>query len=241
MSMDAPKQARKLDRNRSANPSQRQRGDRQIVIPMTREQFEESWHDSVKIREIVDRMMVEAPELFPACLLDGYGFHGMARSSKKLDGIRLRKIRPTGGSEAYHLRPSFVMSFMTGITDDVEYPLLLASFGVPAWVLTLGFGHNDMYWHRLVERLGRNSLVGTTVRDPERLPEDLAADEHHADWNGETGCLRRLCNRSTRSESRIYAQNRQHGWLGGDPKCLQDMFFRHCRDSLFSAWVSEDS
>jgi hypothetical protein len=44
-----------------------------------------------------------------------------------------------------------------------------------------------MFWHRLVERIGRNSLVGTTVRDPARLPEHLAADEHHADWNGAKG------------------------------------------------------
>ena len=34
---------------------------------------------------------------------------------------------------------------------------------------------------------GRNSLVGTTVRNPERLPQHLVADEHHADWCGEKG------------------------------------------------------
>jgi hypothetical protein len=185
--MDAPKRARKVDRNRPAASSQCQRGERQIVLPMTREQFDENWHDAGKMREFVDRIMKESSELFPECLLKGYGFHGMARPSKKLDGIRLRKIRPTGENEAYHLRPSFVMNFMTGTADELEYPLLLASFGVPDWVLTLGFGHNDMFWHRLVERLGRNRLVGTTVRDPERLPEHVAADEHHADWIGETG------------------------------------------------------
>ena len=76
---------------------------------------------------------------------------------------------------------------MTGSTDALEYPLLLASFGMPNWVLTMGFGHSNMYWHRMVERIGRNSLVGTTVRDPKRLPEHLAADEHHVDWNGEKG------------------------------------------------------
>jgi hypothetical protein len=79
------------------------------------------------------------------------------------------------------------MSYMTGSTDELEYPLLLASLGVPNWVLTIGFGHSDMFWHRLTERIGRNSLVGTTVRDRQRLPEHLAADEHHIDWNGEKG------------------------------------------------------
>jgi hypothetical protein len=187
MSMDAPKKARVLDRKQSVTVTQSQRGDRQIVIPMSPEEFDENWNDSEKMRKIVDGWMKQSPELFPPCLHNGYAFHGMARPSKKLDGMRLRKIRPRGETQAYHLRPSFVMSFMTGTTAEVEYPLLLASFGVPNWVLTQGFGHHDMYWHRLVERLGRNSLVGTTVRDPDRLPEHLAADEHHADWNGEKG------------------------------------------------------
>ena len=185
--MDAPKQTRVLNRNRSADPPQPQRGEKQIVIPMTREQFDQCWRHAGKMRKLLDRTMAECPELFPPCLLSGYAFHGFARPSKKLAGMQLRKIRPAGGGEAFHLRPSFVMSYMTATTDDVEYPLLLASIGVPCWVLTLGFGHNDMYWHRLVERLGRNSLVGTTVRDPERLPEHLAADEHHVDWNGAKG------------------------------------------------------
>jgi hypothetical protein len=35
--------------------------------------------------------------------------------------------------------------------------------------------------------MGRNSLLGTTIRDPARLPEYLAADEHHADWAGRKG------------------------------------------------------
>lgn len=185
--MNASKRARVLNRNRSADPSQPQRGEKQIVIPMSREQFDQSWRDSSKMRKIVDRIMAECPELFPPCLLDGYAFHGFARPSKKLDGMQLRKIRPSGGGEAFHLRPSFVMSYMTATTDDIEYPLLLASYGVPCWLLTQGFGHSDMYWHRLVERLGRNSLVGTTVSDPQRLPEHLAADEHHVDWNGVKG------------------------------------------------------
>ena len=59
---------------------------------------------------------------------------------------------------------------MTGTADELAYPLLLAANGVPFWLLTLGFGHNDMFWYRLIERLGRNSLVGTTVHDPAQFP-----------------------------------------------------------------------
>jgi hypothetical protein len=54
-------------------------------------------------------------------------------------------------------------------------------------VVTEIFGHNDMYWHRHLERLGRCKLVGTTMRNPTRLPEHLAADEHHTDWCGQKG------------------------------------------------------
>jgi hypothetical protein len=41
----------------------------------------------------------------------------------------------------------------------------------------------------LPERLGRNSLVDTTVRYPERLLQDIIADEHHMDWCGEKGYI----------------------------------------------------
>ena len=100
--------------------------------------------------------------------------------------MKLRKIVLADGT-SYWLRPSFVTSYMTGTVEELAYPLLLAEHGVPPWLLTIGFGHSDMSWYRLLERLGRNSLVGTTVRDAARLPAHLAADEHHADWAGQKG------------------------------------------------------
>ena len=74
-----------------------------------------------------------------------------------------------------------------GDVDELDDPLLLLSIGTPCWIVTQLFGKNDMFWYRLLERLGRNSLVCATVRDPDRLPVHLAADEHHADWRGERG------------------------------------------------------
>jgi len=41
-----------------------------------------------------------------------------------------------------------------------------------------------MYWHRIEQSLGRNSIVGTTVRYPENLPDHLAADEKHTRLDG---------------------------------------------------------
>jgi hypothetical protein len=51
--------------------------------------------------------------------------------------------------------------------------------------LTEVFGRSPMYWHRLECSLGRNSLVGTTVRAAEGLPRHLAADEKHTTLAGE--------------------------------------------------------
>jgi hypothetical protein len=62
--------------------------------------------------------------------------------------------------------------------------LFLRSFGVPFWALAHVFGKNAMYWYRLEVSLGRNSIVGTTVRQVD-IPEHLLADEHHQTLDGE--------------------------------------------------------
>jgi len=72
---------------------------------------------------------------------------------------------------------------MAAWTDDVEAPLFLRRFGVPFWALAHVFGNTASYWHRLEVGLGRNSIVGTTVRRVD-IPEDLVADEHHQSREG---------------------------------------------------------
>lgn len=184
--MDARPNTRLVDRERKPAPPQAPRGAKQIVVPMTRALYDEIWHDPGRVREFIDGWARSAPELFPAGFDAGYRLGGFGRPSRKLSGLKLRKI-VLGDGRCFWFRPGFVVGYMAGVVDDLAYPLLLAAHGVPAWLLKLGFGHSEMYWHRLVERLGRASLVGATVRDPSRLPEHLAADEHHADWAGAKG------------------------------------------------------
>jgi hypothetical protein len=184
--MDARPKTRQVNREKKAPTSQVPRGAKQIVIPMTREQYEDLWPHCDRLRAFVDDVARGFPELFPQGFERGYAFHGYGRPSRKLPDVRLRKIVLVDGT-SYWLRPSFVTSYMTGTVDELAYPLLLAAHGVPPRLLTIGFGHSDMFWQRLIERLGRNSLVGTTVRDAACLPEHLAADEHHAKWAGEKG------------------------------------------------------
>lgn len=182
--MDAQRRTRRLNRDKLDRGDQVPRGAKQIVIPMNRQQYEGIWDSADEVRRFLEGWLVDFPELFPEGFGDGFALHGCGRESRKLPGVRLRKVVLPDGS-SYWLRPSFVMGYMAGTADELSYPLLLASHGVPAWLLTMGFGHNDMYWQRLIERIGRSSLVGTTVRDPARLPEHITADEHHADWCGQ--------------------------------------------------------
>jgi len=184
--MDAQANTRQVDRERKPPTPQPLRGAKQIVIPMTRTQYDDLWHQADRLRLFLAGWAQAAPELFPAGFDRGYRLHGLGRESRKLPGVKLRKIVLADGT-AYWLRPSFVTSYMTGSVEELAYPLLLAAHGVPPWLLKVGFGHSEMYWYRLIERLGRNSLVGTTVRDAAGLPTHLAADEHHADWAGQKG------------------------------------------------------
>jgi hypothetical protein len=184
--MDARPKTRRVNRERKPSPTQPPRGAKQIVIPMTRPQYDEIWHDPERIRAFVDESARSAPELFPVGFDGAYRLHGFGRESRKLPGLKLRKIVLDDGS-SYWLRPGFIAGYMAGTVDELAYPLLLAAHGVPPWLLKIGFGRSEMYWHRVVERLGRSSLVGTTVRDAARLPAHLAADEHHADWSGQKG------------------------------------------------------
>jgi hypothetical protein len=184
--MDVSQRTRSCCRTRSAANAQPPRGAQQIVIPMDRPTYDRLWHDAAAVRQRLNELLRAAPELFPPGMEQGFQLTGRLPESKKLPGVRLRQLRLADG-HAFTLRPSFVLSYMTGMVDAVAYPLLLLSYGVPPWVVTHGFGHHDMYWQRLLERLGRNSLVGTTVRDPQRLPPHLVADEHHTDWCGAKG------------------------------------------------------
>jgi hypothetical protein len=121
------------------------------------------------------------PELFPKAFATGYTLKD-SRVSAKL-GLRLRRLCCKATGQAFTVRPSCVLPYLTGWTRDVEGPLFLRSFGVPFWALARVFGHSPLYWYRLEVSLGRNCLVGTTVRQAE-LPKHLLADEHHQPRDG---------------------------------------------------------
>lgn len=183
--METVRRTRSCNRHRSAPKASTARGSKQICIPMMREQYDEIWDDAKQVRAYLEKILAESPELFPEAISDGYRLTGRLPESKKMAGIRLRQVRIN--EQVYSLRPSFVFSYMSGTVEELEHPLLLLSLGVPCWVVTTVLGRNDMFWNRHLERLGRNSLVGTTVPISSRLPVHLLADEHHADWCAQKG------------------------------------------------------
>ena len=51
-------------------------------------------------------------------------------------------------------------------------------------LLSYVFGKDAMHCYRMEQNPGRNSLVGTTLKAPNLLPEHLGADEKHSRLKG---------------------------------------------------------
>jgi hypothetical protein len=163
---------------------------KRICIPISREAYDEMIDDKQRFRETLDSLIEQYPELFPPEIEAGYQLYGRRQQSVKLPEISLRRIGlkavdEQGQKQVYTVAPSFVMPYMVGYADDVEKALFLRRFGVPFWALSYVFGRDDMYWQRMAASLGRNDIVGTTIKDPDKLPDHLLADEKHTRWNGE--------------------------------------------------------
>ena len=153
-----------------------------LCLPICKEDYLQIIDSPEHFRPWIDQAFRRSPELFPVAFAKGYTLKD-SRFSTRL-GLRIRRIRCTTTGRSFSVRPSFVMPYMTGWTDEVEGPLFLRAFGVPFWALARVFGRGPMYWYRMEVALGRNSIVGTTLRKA-KLPEHLLADEHHQTRDGE--------------------------------------------------------
>lgn len=90
--MDTRPNTRLFDRQRKPAPPQPPRGAKKVVVPMSRPLYDEIWHDPQRVRAYLTGWLHEAPELLPACVDCGYRLHGFGRPSRKLPGLKLRKI-----------------------------------------------------------------------------------------------------------------------------------------------------
>ena len=153
-----------------------------ICLPIDQASYRGLVDDPARFRGWLDAAFADCPELFPEGFANGYTLKDCRTSSKT--GLCLRRVECKADGRAYSVRPSFVLPHAAGLTDDVEKPLLLRRFGVPFWAIARVFGKGPSYWYRLEVSLGRNSVVGTTVRRAD-LPGDLVADEHHQTRDGD--------------------------------------------------------
>jgi hypothetical protein len=151
---------------------------------MDMEEYQEAVKEPKLFRAWVDQNIASWPELFPGNIEQGYTLHSKYPSAK-MPEIVMRRIELKEDKDVFTIAPSGVMPYMTGYTDDVEKPLFLLRFGVPYWALTYVFGKNDMYWFRQFCHFGSYNIVQTTVKDLEKLPKDMLADEKHVYINGE--------------------------------------------------------
>ena len=161
------------------------RRNRTICLPFPQQAYDGIISDDLQFRLYVDENISQYPELFPPEA--GAGWRAKDSHVSKKQGIVIRRIEIAG--IAHTIRPSFVMPYMTAMTDDAEKVLFLRKFSVPFRAPAHVFGGDPMHWQRTEQSLGRNSVVGTTVRAPGRLPEHVAADEKHTRIGGEKACV----------------------------------------------------
>ena len=153
-----------------------------ICLPIGKDAYLDLIDDPTRFRAWLDQSFRDHPELFPRAFAKGYRLKDDRRSAKT--GLRLRRVRLSVTGRSFSVRPSFVLPYMVGWTDDVQAPLFLRAFGVPFWAIDRVFGRGPTYWYRLEVSLGRNSIVGTTLRKV-GPPEHLLADEHHQTRDGQ--------------------------------------------------------
>jgi len=151
------------------------RMNRTICMSFCQVEYEIIVQKPERFREEINKVYEKFPELFPTEINSGFKMKEI-RLSKKLN-LKIRRIIISGTS--YSIRPSFAMPYMTGFVQNVEKPLFLRKFAIPFWALSHCYGKNAMYWYRLETSLGRNSLVGTTIKSADKLSKNLVADEKH--------------------------------------------------------------
>jgi hypothetical protein len=159
-----------------------------VILPITRNAYQQVVSNPVLYRGWVEEALQQFPQLFPTEIREGFTLHDQYHSKKRpgeiVRRIKAKTANEQGQQSVYTITPSYLMPYMTGYTDEVADALFLVSFGVPCWALTLVFGHDDMYWQRQIERLGRYDIVSTTIQQVKNLPQDLLADEKHTRWQG---------------------------------------------------------
>jgi hypothetical protein len=164
-----------IAKERDKEPS---RGSKTICISFeSEEHYRRCVEGTSCCREHLDSIFQQHAELFPPGFERGFIFKGTYHS-KKLD-LDLRRIKVKATGDTFQIRPSFVMPYMIGYTDEIEKGLFLWQWGVSFDALAYVLGRDPAFWYRAAMAMGRPSLVGSTVKSKDTLPDHIAADEKH--------------------------------------------------------------
>ena len=115
---------------------------RVIVLNMEKGAYTRFLDNAVYARRVIDEHYSLYPELFPAGMNLGYKLNGTTRISRK-EHLKLRQVKV--GDAYYRIRPSFILPYFRGQTDEVSAALFLLRFSVPFWAIAPVFGRNPMY------------------------------------------------------------------------------------------------
>lgn len=154
-------------------------GMRTIILDIPKKEYSVFVKNNKYAKELIDTWIDrdKTHKLFPRAIFeDGYTLKGRDRPSKKT-GFQKRRIEV--GGVIYRIHPAFLASYMRGETSELKWGLFLMRFGVPFWAIAMIFGKYAMFWYRLWVDFGRNSVIGTTLRSAQDLPENILCDEEH--------------------------------------------------------------
>ena len=143
------------------------KGYRTIRLPLTESEYDRFLTDRSYAKARREALYEECAALFPDAFPWGYAVFGFTEPSVQ-QPLLCRRIRLEQGRMVLTIAPACVMPSMAGRTQDVAHALFLRRFSVPCWAIAHVFGRDAMSWYRLEHGWGRVSLVGTTVKTPER-------------------------------------------------------------------------
>lgn len=159
-------------------------GFKSIRIFLTEMEYDRIISDNKYFKERLNYNIEQYPDLFPEEIKNGYRLYGLISESKK-QSLAVRRIEIKGMENGiYQIYPSFVMPYMTELTETAWKILLLAMFRVPDWILALVFDKDEKHIQRLKSHFGNCSLLGSTVKGQTSVPKDLIADEKHSFLQG---------------------------------------------------------
>lgn len=158
-------------------------GDKTICLPIEEGvEYEDLVRSPKEYRAYLDKMREKYPEIFPEVMEKGDKLQGLINSKRQK--LTTRRIRLKSNKEAYQIRPDFVMPYRSERVELAEKALYLRSKGLSyesiGWIL----GKSEKHWYSVCQSLGRMSLVGSTAKSKEKLPQHLVAEEKHSECQG---------------------------------------------------------